>query len=76
MQGNIQDLHISERTTEKILEVVYNAEPPITSKRNVDTTKCCEFHKNYGHTTEEYVDLKDEKKMLIHRGKLTKYTYT
>ena len=34
----------------------------------------CRFHKDNGHNTDDFRQLKDEIKFLIRRGKLAKYT--
>ena len=45
----------------------------ITHGLNVDKTKYYFFHKNYGHTRENYHKLKDEIEFHIRRGKLKDY---
>ncbi|XP_077222189.1 uncharacterized protein LOC143856032 [Tasmannia lanceolata] len=38
-----------------------------------DKTKCCRFHKDYGHDTDERRHLKEEIELLIKRGHLKKF---
>jgi len=45
----------------------------VLKPRNVDTTKHCRFHQNYGHTTEECVVLKDRIEELIQVGHLKRF---
>ncbi|XP_017416661.1 uncharacterized protein LOC108327476 [Vigna angularis] len=63
---------------EKILREVLSAELlPKPMKRptpsGADGSKHCVYHKNMGHTTEEYVTLKDKVVELIRTGQLKKY---
>ena len=45
----------------------------ITYGPNVDKTRYCSFHKDYGHTTEDYHKLKDEIEFHIRKGMLKEY---
>ena len=38
-----------------------------------DDTKYCEFHKDHGHRTDDYIQLKKEIEYLIRRGHLGRY---
>ena len=38
-----------------------------------DDTKYCEFHKDHGHRTNDYIHLKKEIEYLIRRGHLSRY---
>ena len=38
-----------------------------------DTTKYCEFHKDHGHKTYDYIQLKKEIEFLIRRGNFCCY---
>ena len=38
-----------------------------------DKNKYCRFHKDHGHYTEDYLDLKEQIEELIQKGKLQKY---
>ena len=38
-----------------------------------DKNKYCRFHKDYGHYTEDYRDLKEQIEEVIRKGKLQKY---
>ena len=44
-----------------------------TSSRKRDPKKYCRFHKDHGHYTDEYRDLKEQIEELIQRGKLQKF---
>ncbi|XP_050281494.1 uncharacterized protein LOC126722375 [Quercus robur] len=44
-----------------------------TSSRKRDPKKYCRFHKDHGHYTDEYCDLKEQIEELIQRGKLQKF---
>ena len=44
-----------------------------TSSRRQDLKKFCHFHKDHGHYTNEYHDLKEQIKELIQWGKLQKF---
>ena len=46
---------------------------PITYDLNIDKTRYCSFHKDYGHTTEDYHKLKDEIEFHIKMGMLKEY---
>ena len=46
---------------------------PINHGPNVDKTKYCSFHKDYGHTTEGCHKLKDEIEFHVRRGMLKEY---
>ena len=47
---------------------------PLHSSSNVhDKKKYCRFHKDHGHYTEDYRDLKEQIEELIRKGKLQKY---
>ena len=47
---------------------------PLHSSPNVhDKNKYCRFHKDHGHYTKDYVDLKEQIEELIQKGKLQKY---
>ncbi|XP_050249099.1 disease resistance protein Roq1-like [Quercus robur] len=47
---------------------------PLHSSPNVrDKNKYCRFHKDHGHNTEDWRDLKKQIEELIHKGKLQKY---
>ena len=46
---------------------------PITHGPNVDKTKYCSFHKDYGHTTEGCHKLKDEIEFHVRMGMLKEY---
>ena len=41
-----------------------------------DDTKYCEFHKDHGHRTDDYIQLKKEIEYLIQRGNLSRYVAT
>jgi len=43
---------------------------------NVDTSKCCQYHRNYGHTTEGCQALKDKIEELVKAGHLRKFVKT
>jgi len=43
---------------------------------NVDTTKRCQYHRNYGHMTEGCQALKDKIKELVQVGHLRKFIKT
>lgn len=45
--------------------------PKKTTRRDKD--KYCDFHEDYGHTTNEYKHLKDEIERLIWEGSLKHY---
>ena len=38
-----------------------------------DNSKYCEFHKDHGHTIDNYIALKNKIENLIRRGKLSKF---
>ena len=47
---------------------------PLHSSPNIrDKNKYCHFHKDCGHYTEDYRDLKEQIEELIQKGKLQKY---
>ena len=46
---------------------------PITHGPNMDKTKYCSFHKDYGHTTEGCYKLKNKIEFHIRRGMLKEY---
>ena len=47
---------------------------PLHSSPNVhDYSKYCRFHKDHGHNTEDYRDLKEQVEELIRKGRLQKY---
>ena len=47
---------------------------PLHSSPNVrDKNKYCRFHKDHGHHTEDYWDLKEQIKELKRKGRLQKY---
>ena len=47
---------------------------PLHSSPNIrDKNKYCHFHKDHGHYTEDYQDLKEQIEELIQKGKLQKY---
>ena len=47
---------------------------PLHSSPNVrDKNKCCRFHKDHGHHTEDCRDLREKIEELIWKGKLQKY---
>ena len=46
--------------------------PLSTSSRKCNLKKYCRFHKDHGHYTKEYHDLKEQIEELIKRGKLQK----
>ena len=47
---------------------------PLHSSPNVrDKRKYCQFHKDHGHYTKDYRDLKEQIEELIRKGKLQKY---
>ena len=59
----------------RILEEVLNAYLIGTPQRvptppNADSTKHCRYHRNYGHTMEDYFSLKDKIEELIQAGHL------
>ncbi|XP_021764717.1 uncharacterized protein LOC110729294 [Chenopodium quinoa] len=47
--------------------------PPRMVNRSCDTSKWCDFHEDYGHTTEECTHLKDNIEDLVRRGYLSQY---
>ncbi|XP_047179987.1 uncharacterized protein LOC124846676 [Vigna umbellata] len=61
----------------KILEEALSVEllsvRKLHSPKNVDGGKHCQYHQNLGHTTKEYVTLKDKIKELIRAGHLRRY---
>ena len=46
---------------------------PITHSPNMDKTRYCSFHKDYGHTMEDCHKLKDEIEFHVRRGMLKEY---
>ena len=47
---------------------------PLHSSPNVrDKNKYCRFHKDHGHNTKDFRDLKEQIEELIRKGKLQKY---
>ncbi|XP_030505031.2 uncharacterized protein LOC115720003 [Cannabis sativa] len=48
-------------------------EPMRNSRRKIDPNKYCKFHKDIGHTTGKFCQLKDEIESLIARGHLKQY---
>ena len=46
---------------------------PITHGPNVDKTRYCSFHKDYGHTTEDCHKLMDEIEFHVRRSMLKEY---
>ncbi|XP_020204205.1 uncharacterized protein LOC109789618 [Cajanus cajan] len=64
-----------------ILEEASNTElitlpPPGHSSNNVDRTKHCRYHWNYGHTTEECRSFRDRIEELVQGGHLSQYVQT
>lgn len=62
----------------KILDEVLQAEliPTLKSSQtpqNADTSKCCQYHRNYGHTTEECQALEDKVEERIQDGHLCQF---
>ncbi|XP_021773990.1 uncharacterized protein LOC110737953 [Chenopodium quinoa] len=47
--------------------------PPRMVNRSRDTSKWCDFHRDYGHTTEECTHLKDNIEDLVRRGYLSQF---
>ena len=47
--------------------------PLSSSSKQRDSKKCCRFHKDHGHYTDECRDLKEQIEELIQRGKLQKF---
>ena len=47
--------------------------PLRTSSKKRDLKKFCRFHKDHGHYSDEYHDLKEQIEELIQRGKLQKF---
>ncbi|XP_021736141.1 uncharacterized protein LOC110702694 [Chenopodium quinoa] len=47
--------------------------PPRMVNRNRDTRKWCDFHRYYGHTTDECTHLKDNIEDLVRRGYLNQF---
>ncbi|XP_021747902.1 uncharacterized protein LOC110713764 [Chenopodium quinoa] len=47
--------------------------PPRMVNRSRDTSKWCDFHEDYGHTTEECTHLKDNIEDLVRRGYLSQF---
>jgi len=62
----------------RILDEALNADLIATPQRvptppNANTTKHCEYHRNYGHTTEDCFTLKDKIEELIQAGQLRRF---
>ena len=47
--------------------------PKPLSKQSGDKSKKCEYHRTYGHTTDECHNLRDEIEDRIRRGRLEQY---
>ncbi|XP_020202426.1 uncharacterized protein LOC109788172 [Cajanus cajan] len=47
--------------------------PPAYNSANADKSKHCRYHRNHGHTTEEFWSLKDKIEELIQAGHLGQY---
>jgi len=62
----------------RILEEALNTDLITTPRKvstppNADTTKHCQYHRNYGHTTEDCFTLKDKIEELIQAGHLRRF---
>jgi hypothetical protein len=65
---------LTEITVADLTEVgIKPPKAPSQERKGIVKTKYCRFHKCHGHTTDDYIHLKDAIELLIQRGRLKQF---